>query len=67
MSRIWYFVAALIGMGMHSSGMVLQKKGMDRLDLKQLRKFKISRDFLIWFAGILLAYVISVLPTGIAS
>jgi drug/metabolite transporter (DMT)-like permease len=67
MSRIWYFVAALIGMGMHSSGLVLQKKGMDRLDLKQLRKFRITRDFVIWFIGIMLAYVISVLPTGYAS
>lgn len=67
MSRIWYFAAALLGMAMHSVGLVMQKKGMERLNLKQLRNFKITRHFIIWFIGILLAYVISVLPTGVAS
>ncbi|MGE4484143.1 MAG: hypothetical protein AB7C97_03395 [Oscillospiraceae bacterium] len=67
MLKVWYISAALLGMVMHSFGLVMQKKGMDHLDFKRLKDFKVSHDFIIWFIGILLAYVISVLPTGIAS
>ena len=67
MSKLWYISAALLGMVMHAFGLVLQKKGMDHLDFKRLKAFKVSHYFIIWFIGILLAYVISVLPTGIAS
>lgn len=67
MARIWYFAAALTGMCMYSVGMVMQKKGMDKLNLKNLKNIKANRDFYVWLIGILLAYVISVLPTGIAS
>lgn len=67
MPRIWYISAALLGMVMHSTGLVLQKKGMDHLNFKRLRDFKITRDLIIWVIGLLLAYVISVFPTGVAS
>lgn len=72
MSRLWYLAAALLGMGMHSVGLVMQKKGMDRLDLKRIRNFRlgdmrVTRHFVIWFTGIMLAYVLSVFPTGVAS
>lgn len=67
MTRVFYLSFALLGMVMHAVGLVMQKKGIDDLNLKKLKEFKVSREFFVWLSGILLAYVISVIPTGIAS
>lgn len=67
MLRIWYISAALLGMLMHSVGLIMQKKGLDDFKFKGIKNLKENHHFMIWFVGILLAYVISVLPTGFAS
>lgn len=73
MTKLLSFILALFGILLHSIGILLQKKGTnginfkELLNLKKLKNFKISRDLLIWLVGLALAYNISVIPTAIAS
>lgn len=70
MTKAWSIFLALIGIFLHSVGILLQKKGSNNLDLKQfkdLRHFKLTSGLITWVSGLILAYWISVIPTAMAS
>lgn len=73
MAKLWSIILALFGILLHSIGILLQKKGTNNLNFKEILNFKmvknikISSDFIIWVTGLLLAYNISIFPTAIAS
>ena len=73
MTRLTAVTLALLGILLHSIGIMLQKKGANGLNfgqlLKNLRKLKlkITSDRVIWVVGLVIAYCISILPTAIAS
>lgn len=70
MTNLWNIMLAFLGIFLHSIGILMQKKGANGLNLKELKNIKnitISSDLLIWVAGLCLAYNISVVPTAIAS
>lgn len=61
---------ALLGIFLHSAGILLQKMGSNGLDLKQLadlKHFRLTRGLIVWISGLILAYWISIVPTAIAS
>ena len=72
MTKLWSIILALIGITLHSIGILLQKIGTNSLDFKEMlsrgiRNIKISSGLIIWAAGLILAYNISVIPTAVAS
>ncbi len=73
MTKLWSIVLALLGILLHSIGIILQKKGTSGLNLKELLNFKNIKDIRIssylitWVTGLVLAYNISVIPTAMAS
>jgi drug/metabolite transporter (DMT)-like permease len=73
MSIAWSIVLALVGILLHSTGVLLQKKGTNGIrftEIIDLRNWKAtirSRSVATWVAGLVLAYTISVIPTGFAS
>jgi drug/metabolite transporter (DMT)-like permease len=73
MSKFWSIILALVGIFLHSIGVLMQKKGTNGLNfremfkLKSIKDIKISSDLIIWVTGLILAYNISVIPTAIAS
>lgn len=73
MSRFWSLILAFSGIFLHSAGVLMQKKGTgginfkELLNIKNIRYFKITRELIIWVAGLMLAYNISVIPTALAS
>ncbi len=58
---------ALAGSSMGAIGMIFQKKGIQWMDLRKNKQKGALNSFLIWIAGILIAYVLSALPNSIAS
>jgi drug/metabolite transporter (DMT)-like permease len=73
MTKLWSIILALLGILLHSIGILLQKKGTSNINfkefinLKMLKNIKVSSDLIIWVTGLLLAYNISIFPTAIAS
>ncbi|QAT39640.1 hypothetical protein [Clostridium sp. JN-9] len=73
MTKLWSIVLALLGILLHSIGIILQKKGTSGLNLKELlnlksiKDIKISSYLITWVTGLVLAYNISVIPTAMAS
>jgi len=70
MTNLRNIILALIGILLHSIGILLQKKGANGLkfkDFKNIKNISLSSDLLIWVAGLCLAYNISIFPTAIAS
>lgn len=73
MTNLWSIMLAIMGIFLHSIGILLQKKGTrginfkELINLKNIKNMKISSDLIIWVIGLILAYNISVFPTAIAS
>ncbi|WP_333861204.1 hypothetical protein [Clostridium sp.] len=73
MTNLWSVILAIMGILLHSIGILLQKKGTsginfkELINLKNIKNMKISSDLIIWVIGLILAYNISVFPTAIAS
>lgn len=57
----------LLGSTIYSTGVVLQKKGSGWSALKAKKDRKYFARMAAWFAGIILSYILSGLPTGYAS
>lgn len=58
---------ALLSSTISSFGMVLQKKGIKWISWKKNKQQDFRKPFITWLIGILLAYIISAIPMGIAS
>lgn len=58
---------ALAGSSMGAIGMICQKKGIRWMDLRKNKQKGVLNPFLLWLAGILIAYVLSAIPYSIAS
>lgn len=73
MTKLGSILLALLGILLHSIGILMQKKGTSNLNfkeilnLKMMKNIKISSDLIIWVTGLILAYNISIFPTAIAS
>ena len=67
MENITSVLLALFGYTLFSTGNVLQKKGVSWLNWKGAKDKKYAANLLIWGLGILLSYVVSIIPNGMAS
>lgn len=67
MSSITSVLLSLFGYSIFATGNVLQKKGVACLHWRGERDDKFRQNLLIWGTGILLTYILSMIPTGIAS
>lgn len=67
MNNILSILLALFGYSVFATGNVLQKKGISCLRWKGERDEKFKINLVIWSVGIFLTYIVSMIPTGIAS